>query len=166
MDELWWSMRDRVGALSMIECLANSWQAAGREVGEMLRREGASPSDAARLILEMLGKKVDSGGDTLQVSSCPLWDRILEKGLEYAFRCEEFACTPLMKGLVETLGGKDAKVELSLRQVHVERAKLKYKLSKLAAAEGPEVKEMRDELERKLSQLPEHPVCRIRIKWK
>lgn len=166
MDELWWSMRDRVGALSMIECLANSWQVAGREVGELARRNGLKPVAAVAEALSMLGRDVNAEDYTVQVAKCPLLDRILERGLEYASKCEEFACMPFLAGMKEALSAKKMVVEKSLRSVYVERARLKYKLSKLKAADAsdPAIKEQRAKLEQLLKQLQKEPACIFHIK--
>ena len=164
MDELWWSMRDRVGALSIIECLQNSWRAAGREVGEFLQQEGLSPTAAAKMMFEVLGRKVSTKNGELLVSSCPFWNRIKERGLEYALRCEEFTCAPLLEGLKEAMKAEEARVDISIRQVHVERAKLEYKLSKLAVSTNPQAGAQRAKLEQQLANLPKQPVCRMLIK--
>jgi len=111
MDELWWSMRDRVGALSMIESLQNSWGAAGRKVGEIGKTEGLNIIKTVETGHSMLGRTVNVDNNTIQVTMCPIWDKILAGQLEYGLRCEEFICAPYLTGIKEALGGKEARVE-------------------------------------------------------
>jgi hypothetical protein len=166
MDELWWSMRDRVGALSMIECLSNSWRAAGREAGELARRSGLTSEEATARILSILGRDASAIDGTVKVTKCPLWDRICEGSLEYAFKCEEFTCAPLLAGLKEGLGAREMTVETSMRINHVNRARLEYKISKLKSADtsDPLVKEQYSELEKQLGQLSTNSACIFHIK--
>ncbi|MHA2313835.1 MAG: hypothetical protein ACXACF_00885 [Candidatus Hermodarchaeia archaeon] len=166
MDELWWSMRDRIGALSMIESLQNSWQTAGRKVGELAKAEGMNLLETVETGNTMFGRTVKTTKDMVLVTTCPIWDRILKGNLEYGLRCEEFICAPYLTGIKEALGGKEAVVETNLRLDHVARVRLEYKLSKLKAAGGSDtkVKTQISELEKQLAQLPKEPACIFQIK--
>ena len=165
MDELWWSMRDRVGALSIIECLQNSWRTGGREIGEVTKRQGLSAPAAVEAALSMLGRETRVQGTTIRVLACPLWSRLKERGLEYAFHCEEFASAPLLTGLKEALGLREVKVETSLRLAYLERARLEYKLSQLkGTASDASAKKERAELEEQLKRLPKQPACIFQIR--
>ena len=166
MDELWWSMRDRVGALSMIESLQNSWQAAGRKVGEIGKAEGLNIIKTVESGHSMLGRTVNVKNNTLFVTTCPFWDKMLAGQLEYGLRCEEFICAPYLNGIKEAFGAKEATVETNLRLAHVTRARIEYKLRKLKAVKGSDskIQAQVSELEKQLSQLPAKPVCIFHVK--
>ena len=166
MDELWWSMRDRVGALSIIESLQNSWQAAGRKVGELAKAEGMNILKTVETGNAMFGRSVKTTKDTVIVTTCPIWDRILKGNLEYGLRCEEFICAPYLTGIKDTLGGKETIVETNLRLNHIARARLEYKLSKMKAASGSDtkIKTQIAHLEKQLANLPREPACIFRVK--
>ncbi|MDO8124940.1 MAG: hypothetical protein Q6364_11245 [Candidatus Hermodarchaeota archaeon] len=166
MDELWWSMRDRVGALSIIESLQNSWLASGRKVGELAKAEGMNLLKTVETGNAMFGRSVKTTKDTVIVNACPIWNRILKGNLEYGLRCEEFICAPYLTGIKEALGGKEARVETNLRLNHVARARLEYKLSKLRAASSTDskTKPQIDELEKQLANLPKEPACIFQVK--
>jgi hypothetical protein len=166
MDELWWSMRDRVGPLSMIESLQNSWQVAGAKVGEIAKKEGMTMVNAVEAGHSMLGRKLTVDKNTIIVTACPFWNRILAGNLEYAVRCEEFICMPFLTGIKEELGAKEATVETNLRLAHVTRAKLKYKLSKLKALDTSDskVKAQISDIEKQLKQIPKEPACIFHVK--
>ena len=165
MDELWWSMRDRVGALSMIESLQNSWQAAGRKIGEIGKAENLNIVNTVENGHSMFGRTVTLENNTVLVTSCPIWDKILAGQLEYGLRCEEFICAPYLTGIKEVLGAKKVTVEINLRLVHVARARIEYKLKKLQAANKSDstVQEQIAELEKQLTQLPKKPACVFRV---
>jgi hypothetical protein len=166
MDELWWSLRDRVGALSMIESLQNSWQAAGNKVGEIGKAEGLNLNKTVEIAHTMIGRTVQVKNDTVNVTTCPIWERIKEGQLEYGLRCEEFICAPYLHGIKDALGGKEATVETNLRLAHVARARLEYKLKKLQSAKRTDskVKAQIAELEKQLRQLPDKPACIFHVK--
>lgn len=166
MDELWWSMRDRVGALSMIESFQNSWQAAGRKVGEIAKTERMNIVNTVETAHSMLGRTVKIDNNTVRVTSCPIWDRILGGNLEYGLRCEEFICAPFLTGIKEELGAKQAIVETNLRLAHVARTKLEYKLGKLKAANSSDSKIHTQiaEVEKQLNNLAKQPACIFRVK--
>lgn len=130
MDGLWWGLRDSVGALSMYEGYSNGFKQFGSEIAESIGGKGAE--DAAKIavtIMSALGLEVEQQGKEVIVKSCPLWNRILERGLEYAFHLEKICWLPLMEGIAEKVGGKPS-IKSSLRTAYVERAKVDYKKSK------------------------------------
>lgn len=166
MDEIWWSMRDRVGALSIIESLENSWQAAGRKVGEIAKGEGTDIVKTVEAAHAMLGRTVKVNKDAVLVTACPFWDRILAGNLEYGLRCEEFICAPFLIGIKEALNAKEATVKTNLRLAHVTRAKLEYKLAKLKAtgSSDSKIRKQIDELKEQLAQLSKEPTCIFLVK--
>jgi hypothetical protein len=166
MDELWWSMRDRVGALSMIESLQNSWQAAGHKVGEVARAEDLSIVKTVETAHSMFGRTVKVENNTVLVTTCPIWDRIQVGQLEYGLRCEEFICAPFLNGIKNALGAKEALVETNLRLAYIARSRLEYKLKKLKALKTPDSKIQAQilELEKQLNQLPAKPACIFNVK--
>jgi hypothetical protein len=166
MDELWWSMRDRVGALSMIESLQNSWHAAGKKVGERGKAEGLNIAKTAEAAHSMFGRTLTVDNGTILVTTCPIWDRILSGQLEYALRCEEFICAPYMTGMKEALGAKEATVETNLRLAHVARARTEYKLKKLKASGSTDSKVTAQiaDLEKELKKFPQTPACIFKVK--
>ena len=166
MDELWYSLRDRVGALSMIESLQNSWKSAGQKVGEFAKAEGLSITQTVKVGHQMLGRPATTEGKTVTTTSCPFWDRILAGNLEYGLRCEEFICAPYITGMKEALGAKEVIVETNLRLAHIKRANLEYKLSKLKSAksEDPSIKKEQQNLQEQLDQLPKAPACIFQVK--
>lgn len=166
MDELWWSMRDRVGALSIIDCLQNSWQAAGGKVGEIAKAEGLSIVKTVEIGHSMFGRTVEVENNTILITNCPIWDRIRAGQLEYGLRCEEFICAPYLIGIRDALGAQKATVETNLRLAYIDRARLQYKLKKLKAIQTQEtkVKTQITELEKQLQELPAKPACIFHVK--
>ncbi|MFX1576399.1 MAG: hypothetical protein ACFFCF_04425 [Promethearchaeota archaeon] len=166
MDELWWSMRDRVGPLSMIECLQNSWHSAGQKVGEIAKADGFNIVKTVETGHSLLGRIVNVENNTVIVSSCPIWDKILAGQLEYALRCEEFVCAPYLRGIKEVLGAKEATVETNLRLAHVNRARLEYKIKKLQTSKSTDAKLQAQisELQQQLNQIPAKPACIFHVK--
>ncbi len=166
MDELWWSLRDRVGALSMIESLQNSWQAAGKKVGEIGKTEGLSIIKTVETAHSMFGRTVHVKNNTVLVTTCPIWDRIQTGQLEYGLRCEEFICAPFLTGIKDALGAKEANVETNLRLAHVSRIRLEYKLKKIQTAKSADSKVQAQiaELGKQLNHLPEKPACIFHVK--
>ncbi len=134
MDGLWWGLRDTVGALSMYEGYANGFKQAGIEIAETMGGKG--PADAAKVaatIMTALGLTAEAQDKDVVVKACPLWERIRERGLEYAFHVEEICWKPLLEGIGEKLGTKPI-VKSSLRLAYVERAKAEYKKTKAKRA--------------------------------
>ncbi len=166
MDALWWSMRDRIGALSMIETLQNSWQTAGRKVGEIGKAEGLNIIKTVEAAHSIFGRTVTVQNNTVLVTTCPIWDKILAGQLEYGLRCEEFICAPYLTGIKDVFGAKEAIVETNLRLAHVTRARLEYKLKKLKTANTTDPKNQAQisELKKQLSQQPATPACIFHVK--
>ncbi len=160
LDGLWWGLRDNTGALSMYEGYSNGFMQMGREAAEA--DGGKGPENAARIaanVLRAIGLDVEHDDKEVTVKSCPLWDRILERGLEYAFHIEEICWKPLLEGIAEKAGGKPV-VESSLRLAHIERAKAEYKKGKAKASidkgviSESEFDQEMDALDRKIRTIP------------
>ncbi|MFW9967381.1 MAG: hypothetical protein ACFFEA_09525 [Candidatus Thorarchaeota archaeon] len=134
LDGLWWSLRDNVGPLSMYEGYAAGFKQMGEEKAEA---DGArSPEAAAKTAAELfsaIGLDVEQEGTEVLVKACPLWDRILERGLEYAFHVEEICWKPMLAGIGGKAGANPI-MESALRLIHLERAKAEHKKSKAKAA--------------------------------
>ena len=130
LDGLWWGLRDNVGALSMYEGYANGFRQMGQEAAE---RNGGKGVEAAVKIatelFEAIGLVVENAEDEIYTKSCPLWDRILERGLEYSFHVEEICWKPMLEGIAEKTG-VSVIVESSLRTAYVNRSKIEYKKKK------------------------------------
>jgi len=134
LDGLWWGLRDTVGALSMYDGYSGGFRQFGEELAEAMG--GSGPEAAAKIAAEAMraiGLDAEQVGSEIIVKSCPLWDRIRERGLEYAFHVEEICWRPLLEG-IGTKTGARAVVKSSLRQAHVNRAKAEYKKSKAKRA--------------------------------
>jgi hypothetical protein len=100
------------------------------------------------------------------VKSCPVWNRILEQGLEYAFHVEDICWKPMLDGIGEKIGVKPT-IESALRLIHIERSKIDHKKGKTKAAlEKGQI--TRDEyenqivmLEKSLGSIPEFGTYRF-----
>ena len=134
LDGLWWGLRDNVGPLSMSEGYVRGFRQMGEEMAEA---EGAKGAEAAAKIaanlFSAMGLGVDLKGKEILVTSCPLWDRILERGLEYAFHVEEICWKPMLEGIGARTGAKPTVVS-ALRLIHLEKAKVDYKKGKAKKA--------------------------------
>jgi hypothetical protein len=134
IDGLWWGLRDTVGALSMYEGYAGGFKQMGKEAAERAGAKGAE--DAAKTavdVLNAIGLEVAQDEKEIIVKSCPLWNRILERGLEYAFHVEEICWKPLLAGIGEIARAKP-KMESALRLLYLEKAKADYKKGKAKTA--------------------------------
>ena len=160
LDGLWWSLRNTVGALSMYEGYMGGFKQLGQEAAEKAGAKG--PEAAARAAVETLraiGLDVEQKGKEIEIKSCPIWNRVLERGLEHAFHIDEICYTPLLAGIGEKAGARPILV-WSLRTSHLERTKLQYKLEKakssLQKGEMPqaEYNKQRDMLEESMAKLP------------
>lgn len=130
VDGLWWGLRENVGALSMYEGYIRGFRQMGEAAARKAGVKGAE--DAARIAHEIFvafGMTTKLQGKEIHVKRCPLWNRILEKGLEYSFHIEEICWKPMLEGIGDKMGAK-AIVETSLRLAHVERARLEHKKTK------------------------------------
>ncbi|MFO7835027.1 MAG: hypothetical protein R6V83_00080 [Candidatus Thorarchaeota archaeon] len=131
LDGLWWGLRDNVGALSMYEGYANGFELIGKQAAQEQGTKG--PEEAAALaadIMRAIGLNLEVDGSEIHVSSCPIWERVHERGLEYSFHIEEICWKPLLEAIAEEAGTK-AIIDSSLRLIYVNRGKIEYKRSKL-----------------------------------
>ena len=158
VDGLWWGLRDTVGALSMYEGYAGGFRQMGKEAAEKAGAKGAvAAAKTAVDVLNAIGLTAVQEEKEVVVKSCPLWDRILERGLEYAFHVEEICWKPLLTGIGEVAGAKP-RMETALRLVHLEKAKGDYKKgkAKLALEKGTISKEEYDTQVAQLNQVLEN----------
>jgi hypothetical protein len=152
LDGLWWGLRDNVGALSMYEGYANGFRQMGQEAAE--RNGGKGIEAAVKVAMELfesIGLVVENTSSEIHTKSCPLWDRILERGLEYSFHIEEICWKPMLEGIAEKTG-ISVIVESSLRTAYVSRSKIEYKKkkAKIALEKGTITK---DEYEQQIANL-------------
>ncbi len=134
VDGMWWGLRDNTGPLSMYEGYARGFKQMGLEVAETAEGKGALvAAEIAAKLFTAIGLDVDVEEKTVSVKKCPVWDRILERGLEYAFHVEEICWMPMLEGIGEKTGAKP-EMESSLRLAHIESSKFHYKKGKAKAA--------------------------------
>ncbi|MFX1416870.1 MAG: hypothetical protein ACFFC0_08655 [Promethearchaeota archaeon] len=134
LDGMWWALRDSVGALSMYEGYSGGFKQMGSEFAEGIGDRGAN--GAAKMAADLfaaIGLDVEREGKVVLVKSCPIWSRILERGLEYAFHIEEICWKPMLEGIGEKAGARPV-IESSLRMAHLERARLNHRKGKARAA--------------------------------
>ena len=118
----------------MHEGYSNGFKQMGSEAAEASGGKGAE--DAARIasnVMKAIGLDVDLNGKEIIVKSCPLWDMILKRGLEFSFHVEEICWMPLLEGIAEKTGGKPV-FETSLRLAHIAVSGAEYKKGKAKAA--------------------------------
>jgi hypothetical protein len=134
IDGLWWGLRDNTGPLSMHEGYARGFRQMGLEAAEKVDGKGPEiAAEIARHLLSAIGLDVEVNEKKVIVRSCPIWNRILERGLEYAFHIEEICWKPMLEGIGEKVGAKPT-IETDLRLIYVEHSKVDYKKSKVKAA--------------------------------
>jgi hypothetical protein len=134
IDGLWWGLRENTGPLSMYEGYAGGFKQMGEEIAEKIGGKG--PEDAAKIagqIFEALGLEVSIQVKTIMIKKCPVLDRIIERGLEFAFHIEEICWMPLLEGVGEKVGAKPEMVT-ALRLIHNDKAKVEYKKDKAKTA--------------------------------
>ncbi|MHA2263764.1 MAG: hypothetical protein ACXAEN_15310 [Candidatus Thorarchaeota archaeon] len=134
LDGLWWGLRGSVGPLSMNEGYSRGFRQMGLETAE--RVGGSGPKEAAKIACDLfkaIGLDVEPKGSEILISSCPFWDRILERGLEYSLHVEEICWMPMLEGIAEKTGTR-AFTNQSLRLAHIEKAKVDNKKGKAKAA--------------------------------
>ncbi|TFG30649.1 hypothetical protein EU527_14235 [Candidatus Thorarchaeota archaeon] len=134
IDGLWWGLRDNTGALSMYEGYSRGFKQMGQELAESIGGKG--PEKAAVItgeILNAIGLEVEVNKRDIFIKSCPIWNRILQRGLEFAFHVEEICWMPLLEGIAEKTGSIPI-AESSLRLIHIEGAKVDYKKTKAKKA--------------------------------
>jgi len=134
LDGLWWGLRNNTGPLSMYEGYARGFNQMGQEVAEKSGGKGPeAAAEIAGLLFGAIGLGVEVNDKKVIVKSCPVLDRILERGLEYAFHVEEICWKPMLEGIGEKVGARP-KIESVLRLIHIERSKIDYKKGKAKAA--------------------------------
>lgn len=134
LDGLWWGLRDNTGPLSMYEGYTRGFKQMGLEIAELSGGKGTlAAAEIAGNLFNAIGLDVVVEKESITVKKCPVWDRILERGLEYAFHVEEICWMPMLEGIGEKAGAKP-EMETSLRLAHIEISKAEYKKSKAQAA--------------------------------
>jgi hypothetical protein len=134
IDGLWWGLRDNTGALSMYDGYMGGFKQMGKEIAE--RTGGKGPERAAEIagsIFKAIGLDVEVIQKDIQVKACPIWNRILERGLEFSFHIEEICWMPLLKGISEVTRTKPVLIN-SLRLIHIENSKIEHKKAKAKKA--------------------------------
>lgn len=134
LDGLWWGLRDNTGPLSMYEGYARGFNQMGLEVAEKVGGKGAlAAAKIAGQLFDAIGLDVIVDETKITVKKCPLLDRILEKGLEYAFHIEEICWMPMLEGIGTKTGAKP-EMDSALRLVHNAKTSAEYKKGKTKAA--------------------------------
>ncbi len=134
IDGLWWGLRESTGPLSMYEGYSGGFKQMGLEFAEKSGGKGAL--DAAKIagqLFSAIGLDVSVDEKSITVKKCPIWNRILERGLEFSFHVEEICWMPMLEGIGEKIGAKP-EMESSLRLAHIASAKFDYKKGKAKAA--------------------------------
>ncbi|MHA3964789.1 MAG: hypothetical protein AM325_014760 [Candidatus Thorarchaeota archaeon SMTZ1-45] len=134
LDGLWWGLRDNTGPLSMYEGYARGFHQMGLEAAEKSDGKGAkAAAKIAGKLFGAIGLAVDVDNNKVILKSCPVFDRILERGLEYSFHVEEICWMPMLKGIGEKVDAKPT-MESDLRLIHLEHSKIDYKKNKAKGA--------------------------------
>ena len=134
LDGLWWGLRDNTGPLSMYEGYARGFKQMGLEIAEKNGGSGSlAAAEIAGQLFSAIGLDVTVDEKTIIVKKCPVWNRILERGLEYAFHVDEICWMPMLEGIGEKTGAKP-EMESALRLAHIENVKFHYKKGKVKAA--------------------------------
>ncbi|MFX1560231.1 MAG: hypothetical protein ACFFBL_06570 [Promethearchaeota archaeon] len=134
LDGLWWGLRDNTGPLSMYEGYARGFKQMGLEISEKLGGKGAlAAAEIAGKLFGAIGLDVEVNEKEITVKKCPVWNRILERGLEYAFHIEEICWIPMLEGIGEKTGTVPEMVS-ALRLAHIQSVKFQYKKGKTKAA--------------------------------
>jgi hypothetical protein len=134
IDGLWWGLKDNTGPLSMYEGYARGFKQMGLEIAEKSGGKGAlEAAEIAGQLFGAIGLDVAVDEKTILVKKCPVLNRILERGLEYAFHIEEICWMPMLEGIGEKTGAKP-EMESALRLTHITSAKFIHKKNKIKAA--------------------------------
>ncbi|MFW9960362.1 MAG: hypothetical protein ACFFDV_05055 [Candidatus Thorarchaeota archaeon] len=162
IDGLWWGLRDNTGALSMYEGYSGGFRQMGSEIAETIGGKGSEKAaEIAGKILGAIGLDVDVARNEIIMRSCPIWNRILERGLEFSFHVEEICWMPLLEGIGEKTGATPI-FGSSLRLIHIEKSKIDHKKAraKMAFEKGSMSKEEYDKqiviLEKSLESIVKH----------
>jgi hypothetical protein len=130
VDGLWWGLRENTGPLSMYEGYSNGFRQMGLEIAEKSGGKGAeAAASIAGELFGALGLDVSVQVKTIMVKKCPIWERILERGLEFAFHIEEICWMPMLEGIGEKVGANPEMIT-DLRLAHIESTKVEYKKGK------------------------------------
>ena len=130
IDGLWWGLRENTGPLSMYDGYRGGFKQMGEEIAAKLGGKG--PEAAAKIagqIFETIGLDVEVQVKTIMLKKCPVLDRIVERGLEFAFHIEDICWLPMLQGIGEQVGATPEMIT-ELRLIHIERAKVDYKKGK------------------------------------
>jgi hypothetical protein len=134
IDGLWWGLRDNTGPLSMYDGYKRGFKQMGVEIAEKEGGKGPqAAADIAGKIFNAIGLEVSVDDKSITVKKCPIWNRILERGLEFSFHIEELCWMPMLEGIAEKTGAKP-EMETSLRLAHIEGSRIAYKKGKAKAA--------------------------------
>ena len=143
IDGLWWGLRDNTGALSMYEGYSGGFNQIGKEIAEITGGKGSeNAAEIAGKIFGAMGLDVEIATNEIIIKSCPIWNRILERGLEFSFHVEEICWMPLLEGIGEKTGAAPI-FDSSLRLIHIEHTKIDHKKAraKIALEKGDISKE-------------------------
>ncbi|MHA2080914.1 MAG: hypothetical protein ACW99H_07205, partial [Candidatus Thorarchaeota archaeon] len=133
LDGFWWGLRNNTGPLSMYEGYARGFKQMGLEIAEKTGGKGAlAAAEIAGQLFGAIGLDVVVDEKAIIVKKCPVWNRILERGLEYAFHVEEICWMPMLEGIGEKIGAKP-EMESALRLAYIAKAKIDHKKDKVKA---------------------------------
>ncbi|RDE13101.1 MAG: hypothetical protein C4K49_08975 [Candidatus Thorarchaeota archaeon] len=135
-----------------------------RQIGQgaAVRAEAKGAEAAAHTSAETLramGFEVEQSGKEIVIKSSPTWERVLERGFEFAAHVQEVCWTPLLRGVSERAGAR-VRIVTSLSLASMEKTELEYKLNKAKQDRDKgtisiaEYYKQRDELERSIAGLP------------
>ncbi|MHA1906944.1 MAG: hypothetical protein ACW98Y_06595 [Candidatus Thorarchaeota archaeon] len=134
VDGMWWGLRDNTGPLSMYEGYERGFRQIGLEHAEKVGGNG--PEAAAGIaaeIMNAMGLEVEAKDSEVIVKECPIWNRISERGLEFAFHIEEICWFPMFAAIGEKTGTQPVMVS-ALRLNAIAKTKIDYKTGKVKAA--------------------------------
>ena len=130
IDGLWWGLRDNTGALSMYEGYSGGFRQMGKEIAKASGGRGPEKSaEIAGSVFRAIGLDIQVDKRDVFMKTCPIWNRILERGLEYSFHIEEICWMPLLEGICGVTKATPV-METSLRLMHIENTKIEYKKEK------------------------------------
>ncbi len=134
IDGMWWGLRDNTGPLSMYEGYEQGFRQIGEEYATKVG--GRGPEAAAKIsaeIMSAIGLDAEASGSEVIVKECPIWNRILERGLEFAFHIEEICWKPMLEAIGEKTGSKPIMLS-SLRLNSIAMARINHKIGKIKTA--------------------------------
>lgn len=160
IDGLLSSPRNSLGDRSWTDRHSSIFRQIGQ--GAAVRAEVKGAEAAARTaaeILRAMGFEVEQKGKEVVIKSSPAWERVLDRGLEYAAQVQDVCWTPLLKGIGERAGAR-VRAVTSLSLASMDKTGLEYRLKKAkqnrdkGAISIAEYYEQRDDLERSIASLP------------